>query len=200
MCTPKEIQSRTEQKSGARTARTIPCGPSHVPESLPVRSFRRSPAHAKVVGSETKGIRVELWELVARESIRDLVARYNANGDSGRFGHVRELFCSEATMNIGDARTYSGIDDVMTIFTRTKGDTGATPGLTHVRHTTSTHQIDLFDEQSASGRLYFTVLTDIGIDHWGRYVDTYGVEDGVWKFTSRTVTVDGWAPNSLFRH
>ena len=23
------------------------------------------------------------WELLARESIRDLVARYNANGDSG---------------------------------------------------------------------------------------------------------------------
>ena len=31
-------------------------------------------------------------ELVARESIRDLVARYNPNGDSGRFDQVVELF------------------------------------------------------------------------------------------------------------
>ena len=32
-----------------------------------------------------------LDELIARESIRDLVARYNANGDSGRFDQVVEL-------------------------------------------------------------------------------------------------------------
>ena len=37
---------------------------------------------------------MELWELVARESIRDLVARYNANGDSGRFDQVLELFAT----------------------------------------------------------------------------------------------------------
>jgi hypothetical protein len=30
--------------------------------------------------------------LVARESIRDLVARYNANGDTGRFAQVLDLF------------------------------------------------------------------------------------------------------------
>ena len=35
---------------------------------------------------------MELWQLIARESIRDLVARYNANGDTGRFAQVRELF------------------------------------------------------------------------------------------------------------
>ena len=27
---------------------------------------------------------MEVWELIARESIRDCIARYNANGDSGR--------------------------------------------------------------------------------------------------------------------
>ena len=28
---------------------------------------------------------MQLWELTARESIRDLVTRYNSNGDAGRF-------------------------------------------------------------------------------------------------------------------
>ncbi|MGA0879447.1 MAG: nuclear transport factor 2 family protein, partial [Ilumatobacteraceae bacterium] len=143
---------------------------------------------------------MEMWELAARESIRDLVARYNANGDSGRFAQVRELFSAEATMDIGDGRVYRGRDEVMTIFTRTKDGTGATSGLTHVRHTTSTHQIDLIDESSATGRLYFAVLTDIGLDHWGRYVDRYTVEGGRWKFASRVVSVDGWSPQSLFAH
>lgn len=143
---------------------------------------------------------MELWQLIARESIRDLVARYNANGDSGRFAQVRELFCADAEMDIGDGRVYRGLDEVMTIFTRTKDGTGATTGLTHVRHTTSTHQIDLVDQNSATGRLYFFVITDIGLDHWGRYVDRYAVESGRWKFAARQVSVDGWSPQSLFPH
>lgn len=143
---------------------------------------------------------MELWEVLARESIRDLVARYNANGDSGRFAQVRELFSRDAVMDIGDGTVYRGLDEVMTIFSRTKDGTGATSGLTHVRHTTSTHQIDLIDECSGTGRLYFAVLTDIGLDHWGRYVDGYIVEDDRWKFASRQVSVDGWSPQSLFPH
>jgi hypothetical protein len=32
---------------------------------------------------------MELWELIAREGIRDLVTRYNSNGDTGR---LEQLF------------------------------------------------------------------------------------------------------------
>ena len=53
---------------------------------------------------------MEIWQVIARESIRDLVARYNANGDTGRFAQVRELFSPEATMDIGDGQVYSGIE------------------------------------------------------------------------------------------
>ena len=31
---------------------------------------------------------MELWELVARESIRDRIARWNNNGDAGRFADM----------------------------------------------------------------------------------------------------------------
>jgi hypothetical protein len=39
-----------------------------------------------------------------------------------------------------------------------------------------------------------------GLDHWGRYVDEFGVVDGNWLFTHRRVTVagaasGGWAAN-----
>ena len=47
---------------------------------------------------------MEPWELIARESVRDLVARYNANGDSGRFDPLLELFAEEAVMELPDAR------------------------------------------------------------------------------------------------
>ena len=63
---------------------------------------------------------MDIDHVIAREQIRDLVSRYNANGDSGRFERVRELFCPDATMQIGRGRTYDGLDEIMTIFTESQ--------------------------------------------------------------------------------
>jgi hypothetical protein len=143
---------------------------------------------------------MEHWELAAREAIRDLVARYNANGDSGRFGHVLALFAPDAVMDIGEDTTYTGHAEIRTIFTGVRDNvTGAGPSPTYVRHLTSTHQIDLIDRSNANGRCYFTVLTTVGLDHWGRYIDRYAVVDGDWRFAHRRVVTDGYSPDSLFR-
>jgi hypothetical protein len=42
------------------------------------------------------------------------------------------------------------------------------------------------------------VLTSVGLDHWGRYMDDYRVVDAQWRFARRRVTVDGRSPASLF--
>ena len=141
---------------------------------------------------------MEHWELSAREEIRDLVARYNANGDTGRFPQVLELFAPDAVMDTGD-RVYTGLDEIIEIFTGARdrtGDEGGPP--IYVRHFTATHQIDLVDESSAVGRCYFQVLTAVGLDHWGRYMDEYKVVDGRWRFSRRRVTIDGRSPDALF--
>jgi ketosteroid isomerase-like protein len=141
---------------------------------------------------------MELWELVAREEIRDLVARYNANGDTGRFAQVLELFAPDAVMVIDGGRVHDGVEDISTIFTNTKAMTSDRDVPMYVRHNTSTHQIDLVDETTATGRCYFQVLTSVGLDHWGRYVDAYRVVEGHWRFARRAVTVDGYSPGALF--
>jgi hypothetical protein len=134
---------------------------------------------------------MELWELIARESIRDLVARYNANGDTGRFAQVLELFAPDAVMELDGGRLYEGRDEIATIFTGARDGFADWDGPVYLRHFTATLQIDLVDETHAKGRCYYTVLTSIGVDHWGRYVDEYGVVDGQWRFTRRKVTTDG---------
>jgi 3-phenylpropionate/cinnamic acid dioxygenase small subunit len=154
---------------------------------------------------------MELWELIARESIRDLVARYNANGDSGRFEEMLKVFADDASMELvsvdGTLRRYDGIEQVATIFTETKatwdasignagdrgsgGSGGGTTPRHHIRHFTATHQIDLVDESHARGRCYFLVVMPHGVDHWGRYVDEYGQRDGRWVITLRRALTDG---------
>ena len=133
---------------------------------------------------------MEIWELVARESIRDLIARYNANGDSGRFAQVAELFADDAIYDVEGVRHIGakGIFDVMTAAAAAMGSEGA-PSV--VRHLTSTMQIDVTSETDASARSYWQVILPHGLDHWGRYLDTFRVVDGKWRFASRRVVEDG---------
>jgi ketosteroid isomerase-like protein len=150
---------------------------------------------------------MELWELIARESIRDLVARYNANGDSGRFEEMLKVFADDAVMELvdpdGTIQRYEGLEQVRTIFTNTKAmwDVGAKelPTGHHVRHFTATHQIDLVDETHARGRCYFLVLMGHGVDHWGRYIDEYGVRQDRWVITRRRALSDGRIAGSMTR-
>jgi hypothetical protein len=148
---------------------------------------------------------VEIWELIARESIRDLVARYNAAGDSGRFDEMVELFWDDATMEISgpdgpDVRR--GRDGIRSIFTdvadRWKPDdisAGSDAVRQHyMRHRVATLVIDVEDEHTARGYSYFEVVMPHGLDHWGRYFDRFEARDGVWKFAHRRVRGDASRP------
>ena len=141
---------------------------------------------------------MELWELTARESIRDLVARYNANGDTGRFAEVLELFAEDAVMEVPER--YEGRDGIAMLFSGTQSNVkelGSGGKRVYIRHNTSTHQIDLLDSTHAKGRCYYFVMMPHGVDHWGRYVDEYEMRDGRWVFTHRKVTMDGYVPGGM---
>jgi len=139
---------------------------------------------------------VEAWECAAREAIRDLVARYNANGDAGRFDAVLALFADDAVLVTPDAahRGRAAIRALFESTARRTGDADAGGRARLVRHFTSTHQIDVESENEASGRCYYAVLTERGLDHWGRYVDAYRRVDGAWLFAQRRVSVDAAVP------
>jgi len=136
---------------------------------------------------------VDLDELIARESIRDLVARYNAGADGGRFDEVVALFAPDAVMEI-PTETLDGRDAIAGLFRRTQERVlgSATPGeRQHMRHFTATLQIDVEGPDTARSRCYYQVLMAHGLDHWGRYIDRFRKVDGVWRFAHRKVTTDG---------
>lgn len=137
---------------------------------------------------------METWELVARESIRDLVARYNASGDSGRFDTMLELFTEDAVLVVPDG-THEGRENIRMFFESVAAGNDRRTGVRLIRHFTATHQIDVLDPDAARGRCYYQVLTDAGLDHWGRYVDRYRRADAGWRFQERRVSVDGWIPD-----
>ena len=147
---------------------------------------------------------MEFWEVVARESIRDLAARYGAKIDAGRFAEVLELFLPDAVLEVPDGaggwRQYQGREAIGGVFGEAgsggEGNVAAGPP-SYVRHFIATHQIDLVDEHHASGRMYYAVVTAHGLDRWGRFIDEYEEDEGRWRFRRRRTTGDGHADVSV---
>ena len=109
---------------------------------------------------------MEPWELEARESIRDLVASYNANGDAGRFDPKLALFAEDAVLDVPGQRI-EGRAAIRAFFEGVaRGADGRKP-IRLLRHHTATLQIDVVSETEARSRCYYQVFTENGLDHWG---------------------------------
>jgi ketosteroid isomerase-like protein len=132
-------------------------------------------------------------ECAAREAIRDLVARYNALGDAGRLDALVALFAEDGELEV-EGRRHRGRAALRALFESAAAEARAGQGVRHLRHFTATHVVDLEEGERARGRCYFLVLTDAGVDHWGRYEDLYGRVGGRWHFVRRRVRVDGQVP------
>ena len=139
---------------------------------------------------------MELWELSARECIRDTVARYNHAGDAGRYEDMIACFADDGVLAVVGGASHRGHAELKT-FLSGVGET-ATPGFTSLRHCVTNLLIDVESPDAASGRSYFQVLTDIGLDHWGRYRDRFVRTADLWLLVHRSVKTDGYAPGSYF--
>ena len=143
---------------------------------------------------------MEPTELAARVAISDLVARYPWGADRLRVDELAALFADDAVLDSGPERVVHGRAAIHAYFSTPGMSSGYGAGhtVTHVRHHVSNHVVDDLvaegrDGDHASGRCYFAVFTDRGLEQWGRYFDTYVREDGRWVFASRKVRVDGFA-------
>ncbi len=139
---------------------------------------------------------MELWELIGRESIRDLVARYAHAADGGRFDELAALFAPDGVLETPDRVEHRGSDAIRTFLGGTKSSLAAATTAPYIRHHVSNLRLDIADADSATGAAYFFVVTERGPDHWGRYRDRYVRLDERWRFAHRRVRLDGYAPGS----
>lgn len=56
---------------------------------------------------------MELWELSARERIRDTLARYNWSGDAMRLTELAESFCEDGALELRGGKSVRGRDAIL---------------------------------------------------------------------------------------
>lgn len=145
-----------------------------------------------------------LDDLLAREAIRDLMARYTTAGDRLRIDDFVSCFTDDAVMeseHVAPERLfrYEGRAAIRAWQERWLSGDAETHGASFVRHHLSTSKIDLTGAHTASGRTYWVAWTDIGPDHAGYYLDSFRKVDGTWLIAHRRVRLDWEAQNSLFK-
>ena len=139
---------------------------------------------------------MELWEVVAREEIKELVAAYNHLGDSGRMDEMTSLFLPDATLD-GFGDVCVGHEAIAGFFHGVaSGATSPVPAATprtFLRHHLATISINVESPDEASGKSYWANISDGGLDSSGRYWDTYRrIDDGPWRFATRKIRRDAW--------
>jgi len=140
---------------------------------------------------------VDMWELVAREQIRDTLARYNWSGDAGRLDGLAETFCTDGVLEIRGLEPLRGRTEIASFL---GGVTGTVAGDVDVkpivRHNLANVLFTGLTPDQAQVSSYFTVVTHIGLDHFGRYRDTLVPDGGSWLIKHRKVSTDWATPNS----
>lgn len=132
--------------------------------------------------------------LLARESIRETVAQYAWNADAGRFDALAELFTVDGVLEIDDELVVTGRAAIRSYLDDVGRHLDAHTSVAVIRHHTSNLTIELRDPVTADAQCYFLVVTEAGVDHWGRYRDRFVADRDAWRFAHRRVRTDGVTP------
>jgi hypothetical protein len=144
---------------------------------------------------------VETWELIAREQIRDTLARYNWSGDAGRLDGLAETFCADGVLEIRGLEPLRGRAEIVAFLRGVTGNVASSadikalakaPVKPIVRHNIANVLFTGLTPKEAQVCAYFTVVTGIGLDHFGRYRDVFVPDGDTWLIKHRKVSTD-WA-------
>jgi hypothetical protein len=155
---------------------------------------------------------MELWELVARERIRDSIALYNWSGDAYRLEDLTHAFAADGELEVRGQAPFQGRAAIIEFLGGIRGSGSGSgedaraalkaaaeaSGIKRiVRHNIANIRFLELTAQQAKVSCYFTVFTEIGLDHYGRYRDTFVPVGQEWLIRHRFVSTDWRAPDSM---
>lgn len=149
---------------------------------------------------------MERWELAARESCRDTLARYTHCGDRFLIDEMVGTFTEAGVLEVHGTPPVAGraaiAEFLRGVPLRDSGrDAPAAPTAgvgRFIRHHVSSIRFESVTPEQIGVASYFAVITEIGLDHCGRYRDRLVPTDGQWLFAHRLVRTDWMAAGSRF--
>jgi SnoaL-like domain len=141
---------------------------------------------------------MQMWELIAREQIRDTLARYNWSGDAGRVQGLAETFCVDGVLEVRGVEPLRGRSEIAAFLGGVTGNIASNLDVKPVvRHNVANVLFTALTPDEAQVSSYFTVVTHLGLDHFGRYRDTLVPDGDTWLIKHRKASTDWVASESV---
>jgi hypothetical protein len=152
---------------------------------------------------------MEMWQLVAREQVRDTIAAYNHCGDRLLLDELVTCFTPDGVLEAKGnwiargraeiAARLGGVGSMTAASGIPATPAGHVAPRAFIRHFLANLRFDAVTPDRIDTSAYFCVLTATGLDHWGRYRDVLVPAEGRWLIAHRLVRTDAFAPGSAFR-
>lgn len=140
-----------------------------------------------------------LDEVIAREAIRYTMSVYTNAGDRGALDELVSAFAPDGTIELFGG-THTGREAIAAKLGSLIDPNAAGPDrvpLGFMRHNLTSCRIEMRGDSEANAWTYFNVLTPLGLDHCGVYVDRFAKHGDRWLIAHRRIKIDWVHPASL---
>jgi SnoaL-like domain len=141
---------------------------------------------------------MKIDEMLAREAIRYTVGRYVSAVDRGAYEELADVFTPDGAMTFGGHASLTGHAQIISTMLQGSQRRGAFEGGNFQRHLLGHSIINAVDADSARGVHYILVMSEVGHDHSGVYIDDYVKSGERWLIAHRRGHMEWVNPNSRF--
>jgi hypothetical protein len=141
---------------------------------------------------------MKLDEMLVREAIRYTIGRYNSAIDRSAYPELAEVFIPAGTMVFGGQTRFEGRDEIIAALTAGAQRRGAFEAKNFQRHLLGNSIINVVDDTRARAVHYIVVITELGVDHTGVYVDDFVKSEDRWLIAHRAANLEWVRSDSRF--
>ena len=141
---------------------------------------------------------MKLEEMLAREAVRYTIGRYNSAIDRSAYPELAEVFTPDGVMAFGGQTRFEGREKIIAALTAGAERRGALDPKNFQRHLLGNSIINVVDATTARSVHYIVVITELGIDHSGVYVDDFVKSGDRWLIVHRAANLEWVRPDSRF--
>ncbi|MCE2878393.1 MAG: nuclear transport factor 2 family protein [Comamonadaceae bacterium] len=138
----------------------------------------------------------------ARVQIQRTMAIYCTCVDSGDADAVADTFMPEARLELSSGTKVAGREAIRAFYTSVVGagrpDRLPDGTIALLRHNLTTSRVEFIDDNRAQGWTYFMTLSRFGMDHAGRYIDTFCRHGERWLIEDRRIVVEWYGSPSWY--
>jgi len=141
---------------------------------------------------------MKLEEMLAREAIRYTIGRYNSAIDRSAYPELASVFAPDGVMAFGGQAPLQGRERIIAAMSAGAERRGAWEAKNFQRHLLGNSIINVLDATTARSVHYILVITELGVDHSGVYVDDFVKSGERWLIAHRAANLEWVRPDSRF--